>query len=75
MVRLLFLDAESAVVVNGELSDSFSIQRGVRQGCPLAPYLFLVVAQTLNIAAKATMERGAFQGIRLPIGDTRQLML
>jgi hypothetical protein len=30
MVRLLFGDAESAVVVNGELSDPFPIQRGMR---------------------------------------------
>jgi hypothetical protein len=63
MVHLLFLDVELAVVVNGELFEGFRIQRGVRQGCPLGPYLFLIVAQTLNEAAKAAMGASAFLGI------------
>lgn len=40
MTRLLFLDVAATVKVNGSLSEEFAIGRGVRQGCPLAPYLF-----------------------------------
>ena len=75
MVQLLFLDAALAVVVNSKFSKSFAIQRGMHQGCALAPYLFLLVAQTLNDAAKAATEAGAFQGILLSIRGSRLLML
>jgi hypothetical protein len=70
MVRLLFHDASSSVVANGELSDSFPIQCGIRQGCPLAPYPFFFVAEALNAAAKATMALGSFTGILLPDQST-----
>jgi hypothetical protein len=55
IVKMLLHDATSSVVINGEPTKPFPVQRGVRQGCPLAPYLFLVVAETLNRAAKAAM--------------------
>lgn len=37
-----------AVLVNGAASSFFSSQRGVRQGCPLSPLLFLLVAEGLS---------------------------
>ena len=48
MVSLLFHDASVCVKLNGKPSPYFPIQRGVQQGCPLAPYLFLIVAEVLN---------------------------
>jgi hypothetical protein len=33
------------------------------------------MAETLNVAAKATMTIGAFQGIRLPNSEDQQLLL
>jgi hypothetical protein len=40
MIKILFLDAVAYVKVNGTLSSSFNIGRLVRQGCPIASYLF-----------------------------------
>ena len=31
------------VLVNGETSEEFEMERGIRQGCPMAPYLHLFV--------------------------------
>jgi hypothetical protein len=39
MIKILFQDVGARVKVNGVLSESFTINRGVRQGCPVAPYL------------------------------------
>ena len=50
MIRLLFLGASACVNVNGINTRSFKIGEGVCHGCPLAPYLFLIVGKTLNIA-------------------------
>jgi hypothetical protein len=49
MVRLLFLNAVARVSVNGKATGTFPIQQDVRQGCPLAPYLFLIIGEILNL--------------------------
>lgn len=41
-------NASAAVIVNGEQSKTFKLQRSVRQGCPLAPYLFLLTVDVLG---------------------------
>src|SRR4051794_29053226 len=40
--------ATSAVMVNGTATPEFELERGVRQGCPMAPYLYLFVQDVLG---------------------------
>jgi hypothetical protein len=75
MAQMLFQDAEAAVSLNGEATVHFPIQRGVRQGCPLAPYLFLLVAEALHSATRAAVADGSLSGITLPDGVTQQTLL
>jgi hypothetical protein len=58
MVKLLFQDAAACMKVNGSLSESFLIGRGMRQGCPIAPYLFLIAAEVLNTMVAKELEEG-----------------
>ncbi len=51
-VKLLYTNIFSRVLVNGYTSSAFSITRGVRQGCPLSPLLYILVAETLACAIK-----------------------
>lgn len=41
-------NAATAVIVNGEQSSMFKLQRSVRQGCPFAPYMSLLTVDVLN---------------------------
>lgn len=43
--------------VNGHVSPYFSLSRGVRQGCPLSPLLYVMVAEVLacNIRCGLTL--------------------
>ena len=46
-VKLLLSATSACALVNGHLSSTVQFTAGVRQGCPLAPYLYLFVTQAL----------------------------
>ncbi|PIK40222.1 pol-like protein [Apostichopus japonicus] len=47
-VSLLYKDVTSIVTVNGLTSGPFPVRRGVRQGCPLSPLLYVLFSETLS---------------------------
>ena len=54
-----------AVLINGAASPFFHAGQGLRQGCPLSPLLFLLVAEGLNRFILASKEEGTFRGIAI----------
>ena len=46
-VSLLYTNSFSSVLVNGFVSDPFVLQRGVHQGCPLSPLLYVLSLEPL----------------------------
>jgi hypothetical protein len=74
MIKLLFVDASASVKVNGNVSPAFVIERGMQQGCPLAPYLFFIVAEVLNASVKQAEGIGLVKGIQLPIDGKQQTL-
>jgi ribonuclease HI len=53
------------VRVNSSETDTFIPTRGLRQGDPLSPYLFLFVAQGLSSMLKGAENRGELQGVHV----------
>ncbi|KAJ9559670.1 hypothetical protein OSB04_004830 [Centaurea solstitialis] len=54
-----------SVLVNGSPTKEFEMGRGLRQGDPLAPFLFLIVAENLNVLMEEACEKGVFEGLRI----------
>jgi hypothetical protein len=52
-VKLLLTNTGACTLINGYMSAKYAYTAGVRQGCPLAPELYLFVAQALLSFLKA----------------------
>lgn len=46
-LNLLYRGLTSRLLVNGQLSAPFPVERGIRQGCPLSPLLFVLAIDPL----------------------------
>ena len=52
-----------SLLINGVATTFFKVGRGLRQGCPLAPLLFLVVVEGLGRAILYAKANETYQGI------------
>ncbi|XP_071713330.1 uncharacterized protein [Rutidosis leptorrhynchoides] len=59
--------ASISILVNGSPTNEFTLQRGVRQGDPLSPFLFILAAEGLNLLAKAAVRNTMFEGVEIGV--------
>ena len=64
-VKLLYNGACGKVMVNGFSSDTFPINCGVRQGCPLSPLLYVLFGEVLT---RSFITADSFKGFSVPGG-------
>ena len=52
-IKRIYQNTESIISNNGFLSDPFSLSRGVRQGCPLSLFSYIMNGEVINLNSKS----------------------
>jgi hypothetical protein len=64
-IRACVFSGNMSVLINGSPSEEINIQRGLKQGDPLAPFLFLLVAEGLGSMMRKAVELNKFYGVQV----------
>ncbi|KAL0336264.1 UNVERIFIED_CONTAM: putative mitochondrial protein [Sesamum radiatum] len=63
LIMLLVTTVSYSLTLNGEHFGYFRPERGIRQGDPLSPYLFIFVAEAFSCMLQEAERRGGVQGV------------
>ncbi|XP_071704164.1 uncharacterized protein [Rutidosis leptorrhynchoides] len=62
-IRGCLSSGRSSILIRGSPMNEFSLEKGLRQGDHLPPFLFLIVSETLNIMMKDVVSLGHYKGV------------
>nr|GEV35036.1 RNA-directed DNA polymerase, eukaryota, reverse transcriptase zinc-binding domain protein [Tanacetum cinerariifolium] len=57
--------AYTSVLVNGSPTKEFKIQKGLRQGDPLSPFLFIIAMEALHVTLQEAKSKKLFEGVKV----------
>ncbi|GJS98286.1 RNA-directed DNA polymerase, eukaryota [Tanacetum coccineum] len=57
--------ATGSVLVNGSPSSEFQFFRGLKQGDPISPFLFILIMESLHLSFSRVINEGLFKGIAI----------
>ncbi|XP_075645525.1 secreted RxLR effector protein 78-like [Castanea sativa] len=63
LIMLCISSVTYSIKINGKPTSHITPSRGIRQGDPLSPYLFLLCAEGLSALIQQAVERGQLDGI------------
>ena len=69
-ISILYTNVEIGVMNEGFMTNYFRVSRGVRQGCPLSPLLFVLAVELLGLKIRQDQ---LCRGIKLPDGQEAKI--
>nr|GEV76016.1 reverse transcriptase domain, reverse transcriptase zinc-binding domain protein [Tanacetum cinerariifolium] len=62
-IRACLYSVRTSILINDSPTKEFSIKRGLRQGDPLSPFLFILVMEGLHVAIKEASQSWFIKGV------------
>nr|GEX99612.1 RNA-directed DNA polymerase, eukaryota [Tanacetum cinerariifolium] len=57
--------SRGSIIINGSPTDDFQFSKGLKQGDPLSPFLFILVMESLHLSFQKVEEAGLFKGMKI----------
>nr|GEV69915.1 cysteine-rich receptor-like protein kinase [Tanacetum cinerariifolium] len=64
-IKVGLISSRAYILVNGSPTSEFSLKRGLRQGDPLSPFLFIIVMEGIHITLKDGLAANMFRGVMI----------
>ncbi|GKA66196.1 RNA-directed DNA polymerase, eukaryota, reverse transcriptase zinc-binding domain protein [Tanacetum coccineum] len=62
-IKGCLFSATASILINGSPTCEYQINRGLRQGDPLSPFLFIIAMEGLHVAVEDAISAGLYRGI------------
>ncbi|GJW52675.1 RNA-directed DNA polymerase, eukaryota [Tanacetum coccineum] len=57
--------SRGSILINGSPTEEFQFCKGLKQGDPLSPFLFILIIESLHLSFQRVVDAGLFMGIKL----------
>ncbi|GKB49944.1 RNA-directed DNA polymerase, eukaryota, reverse transcriptase zinc-binding domain protein [Tanacetum coccineum] len=64
-IRNCLISSKGSILVNGSPTMEFQFHKGLKQGDPLSPFLFILIMESLHISVNRVVEAGLFRGVQV----------
>nr|GEV38593.1 RNA-directed DNA polymerase, eukaryota [Tanacetum cinerariifolium] len=64
-IQTCLRSSRGSIILNGCPTKEFQFYKGLKQGDPLSPFLFILVMESLHLSFQRVEEAGVFKGIKL----------
>lgn len=71
-IRFCISNVKFSLIINGNNEGFFSSERGLRQGDPLSPFLFILAMEGVNHMIRSARANGWLKGLRVQVQRHRE---
>ena len=64
-IQACLCSTRGSILLNGSPTEEFQFYKGLKQGDPLSPFLFLLIMESLHLSFQRVVDTGLFTGIKL----------
>nr|GEX87021.1 RNA-directed DNA polymerase, eukaryota [Tanacetum cinerariifolium] len=64
-IQCCLKSSRGSILVNGSPTEEFQFFKGLKQGDPLSPFLFILIMESLHLSFQRVIDAGLFKGIQL----------